>query len=162
MIDIFWLTPWNLVWEHLIVAITFQPKRLVDSIWKPIKGSVHRYTTGVHSKTEKRKLQSFYAAKYCKEVVDHFALLKLHTILRSIAIWNSGHTLCTAHLKTPVKCSRRQLCCCCCILLLSFCVWAVMLLCLAVVGYRQCMLYCEGGLLRVPDTKCPQPTAQGI
>ena len=30
-------------------------------------------------------------------------------------------------------------------------VMGVMLLCLALVGYRQCMLYCEGGPLRVWD-----------
>ena len=54
-------------------------------------------------------------------------------------------------LETPVKCSRWQLCCCCCNLLLRFYGWAVMLLCLTVVGYRQSMLYCEGGPLRILD-----------
>src|SRR4029434_815768 len=34
-------------------------------------------------------------------------------------------------------------CCFCCILLLRFYSRAVMLLCLALVGYRLCMFYCE-------------------
>src|SRR4029434_203677 len=56
-----------------------------------------------------------------------------------------------ACLKTPVKCSQRQLnwcwCWCCyyCILGLRFYDRAVMLLCLTLVSYRQPMLYCEGG-----------------
>src|SRR4029434_629030 len=59
-----------------------------------------------------------------------------------------------ACLKTTVKCSQRQLCCCCCILLLRFYGWAVMLLCFALVGYRQHMLYCEGVPLQIPGTTC--------
>ena len=48
----------------------------------------------------------------------------------------------------------RQLCCCCCILVLRFYGWAVMLMCLEVVGYRQRMLYCEGGPLWILGTTC--------
>src|SRR4029434_4047752 len=44
-----------------------------------------------------------------------------------------------ACLKTPVKCHQRQLCYCCCILFLRFYDLAVMLMCLALVGYRQRM-----------------------
>src|SRR4029434_7780513 len=50
-------------------------------------------------------------------------------------------------------------CCCCCILLLRFYGWAVMLMRLAVVGYRQCMLYCVGGPLLIPGTACPSTDA---
>ena len=61
----------------------------------------------------------------------------------------STHSLKGACSTTTVQCSRRQLCCCCCccccILLLRFYGWAAILLCLAVVGYRQRMLYREGG-----------------
>ena len=38
---------------------------------------------------------------------------------------------------------KKKLCRCCCILLLRFYGWAVMLLCQALVGYRQHMWYCE-------------------
>ena len=46
-----------------------------------------------------------------------------------------------------------QLCPCCCIMLLRFYGLAVML-CLALVGYRQRTLYCEGVTLQIARTTC--------